>query len=165
MMIKKTFILLLFLLCFSSCLDRFSNENDQENKEQTTIALKEDKVNESDKDKNGCITGAGYAWSQTKKECLKLVEMTIPLAPSSDKETTDESKLVFLVFNESRDTAELFLPNTPQSILLPKKGNSWENASIHLTQKEGFTLTISNQETYVGENEIGIKVTGKLEEE
>ena len=57
-----------------------------------------------DKDKHGCIASAGYTWSETQKDCIRLWEKGVRMNAVDDAE-----KMLFLVFSPDSTQVELFL--------------------------------------------------------
>ena len=56
-----------------------------------------------DKDKHGCIASAGYTWSETQKDCIRLWEKGVRMNAVDDAE-----KMLFLVFSPDSTQVELF---------------------------------------------------------
>lgn len=79
------------------------------------------------KDKHGCLTAAGYTWSNLRKECIRLFEVGIRIRPINNTETYEASG--FLVFGSDSSKVELFLPSTSCSEILKKKADKYENTT------------------------------------
>lgn len=79
-----------------------------------------------DKDKHGCIASAGYTWSETQKDCIRLWEKGVCMNAVDDAE-----KMLFLVFSPDSTQVELFFSEEgmPNEILerrgLPAGGYVW----------------------------------------
>lgn len=91
----------------------------------TADAEKTAKVGD-DKDEHGCITSAGYTWSEVQKDCIRLWEKGVRM-----EGTDDGNKTLFLVFSPDSTQVELFFSgqNVPDEILdrrsLPSGGYAW----------------------------------------
>ena len=57
----------------------------------------------NDKDEHGCISSAGYTWSEARKDCIRLWEAGIRMHP-----TTGGTETLFLVFSPDSAQVELF---------------------------------------------------------
>jgi hypothetical protein len=80
-------------------------------------------------DKHGCLVAAGYTWSNVNKTCLRLFEKGIALNPGAT--ITTKGAVTYLLFNENKTQAEIFVPGIPGSVIL--------NLSSHkkMTWKKG----------------------------
>ena len=153
-------ILVLFVLSFAilSC-DFFKNSDEVKPKE-----AKKDLVLGGDKDKDGCLSSAGYTWSKLNKECVRAFS-GIQLLPNVS--TDDETLCAYVLFSESGDQAELFLPNVDESIILERKGKNlpWTNTEWELIPLNGYQLKKSGKLVFSGDGEIGNKISGSLDSE
>lgn len=108
-------------------------------------------INGPDKDANGCVTSAGYHWSQLVKDCVRPVEDGYRL--NSIEKIEDESPVqsAFVIFSEDKDKAELYLPNVPNSVLLEKDGsNVYKNGIWSLHSDNGYSLKKNGKLLFVG---------------
>ena len=124
------------------------------------------KVPTADKDANGCLISAGFIWSKVNKECVKLFT-GIALKPNDNLKTEDETLCTFVLFDESGNTAELFLPNKIKSVLLQRISNKkpWVNDSFELIANDGYVLKKEGKIIFSGDGEIGTSITGSSDTE
>ncbi|ADQ16686.1 hypothetical protein Lbys_0948 [Leadbetterella byssophila DSM 17132] len=75
-----------------------------------------------DKDEHGCLTAAGETWSQLKQSCIQIFNVGQRLNPI---ETKDGETVIsaFVLFNDDKSEAELFLPNTQSNTILKTTDN------------------------------------------
>lgn len=122
----------------------------------------------TDKDEKGCVTSAGYVWSQTKNTCIRVFEEGFRLTPyHSPADTIDvdgeQATLnAYVIFNEEKSVAELFLPDTKNSILLKRENESdpYIKDDWTLDAKKGYVLKKGSQIEYVSAVAIEKKITG-----
>lgn len=156
---KKTIILLLVLfLGFTSCNYFKSNE------EEVKKTEKKDLVLGGDKDENGCLASAGYTWSKLNKECVRAFS-GIQLLPTDNKEG-DVTLCAYVLFDESGDKAEVFLPSGDSSIILERsgKGKPWILDDWQLIAVNGYQLKKAGKLVYEGDGEIGGTISDDNEE-
>jgi hypothetical protein len=156
---KKILILLIVLFALSAC-DFFVKNSDS----ATPKEPKKDLVLGGDKDKDGCLSSAGYTWSKLNKECVRAFS-GIQLLPIVT--TDDETLCAYVLFSESGDQAELFLPNVDESLILERKGKNlpWTNTEYQLIPVNGYQLKKSGKLVFSGDGEIGNKISGSLDSE
>jgi hypothetical protein len=132
---------------FSSCSDTNSNqkENDHETPDSETVGGK--------KDEHGCLTAAGYTWSQVKNECVRIFEAGIRLNPQDS--SLDQTTSAFIIFNNDQSKAELFLPGQEGSLLLDRTGTEgnyqWIHGDYALSAWKGYVLKQDNRTLYHGQ--------------
>lgn len=122
----------------------------------------------TDKDEKGCVTSAGYVWSQTKNTCIRVFEEGFRLTPyHSPADTIDvdgeQATLnAYVIFNEEKSIAELFLPDTKNSILLKRENEEkpYVKDDWTLEAKKGYVLKKGSQIEYVSAVAIEKKITG-----
>jgi hypothetical protein len=72
-----------------------------------------------DADEHGCMGSAGYVWSNAQQRCLRLFEDGFSFDPHMDNPEQSFKAFVVLGSDAGRpQTAELFLPQSPQAIAL-----------------------------------------------
>lgn len=71
----------------------------------------------NDRDEHGCISSAGYTWSEVQQECIRLFENGTRME-SADK------KICFLVFSQDSLKVELFFPDNNQTEILDRRNIS-----------------------------------------
>lgn len=161
---KKVSLIFLLAISIYSC-KQMNSETDESQNADTTKA-KDTTLVGADKDENGCLSSAGYTWSKVNKECVKIFT-GVQLNPAKNQENEDMVLCAYVLFNEAKDKAEVFLPNE-ESIVLSKQGDAtiWADKDYQLVDKKGFTLKKGTETIFLGDAEIGNKVTGsdKVEE-
>ncbi len=122
----------------------------------------------TDKDEKGCVTSAGYVWSQTKNGCIRVFEEGFRLTPyhsSADTIDVDGEQATlnaYVIFNEEKSVAELFLPDSKKSILLQRENEAdpYVKDDWKLEAQKGYVLKKGNQIEYVSAAAIEKKITG-----
>ncbi len=154
-MIKKitTFIVLFtFLVACKQQDTKVEDSNNPEPKDSTIVG--------ADQDENGCLASAGYTWSKLNKECVRAFT-GIQLNPSDDIATEDVTLCAYVLFNESGDKVEVFMPDEKSFILTRSaEGKPWIYEDYQLISWKGYALKKAGVTIYSGDGEIGNKVTG-----
>lgn len=163
-MVKKITVAILMLTFFVSC-----KWNDQEENPKTDATNNaKDVVIGGDKDKDGCLASAGYTWSKLNKECVRVFS-GLQLLPTdkSGNEQDDAVSAAYVLFDESADNAELFLPNEDESVLVkrPSEGKPWTNGDWELIPHKGYVLKKAGIIVFAGDGQIGNKVSGSDDSE
>jgi hypothetical protein len=146
---KKASLFIVLLLGLNSCNIFNSTEGDQPKPTQKDLVLG------GDKDENGCLTSAGYTWSKLNKECVRAFS-GIQLLPIEQKEE-DATLCAYILFDESGNQSEVFLPNMDSSIVLERssKTSPWKFEDWELVASKGYQLKKSGKLRYQGDGEIG----------
>lgn len=98
-----------------------------------------------DKDRNGCLTSAGYTWSQLKKDCIRPFEDAIALEILNTSNSYQTA--AYILMDSLQQKAEVFVPDENDSILLSQTNDSlFTNGKFNLT-KENFCWTLSLNKT------------------
>ena len=159
---RKSIVLLVLFASIVSC--KWTNKEDDKTKDRDSS---KDVVLGGDKDKNGCLASAGYTWSKLNKECVRVFSgiQLLPYPVQSNNE--DETLCAYVLFDDSGDNAEVFLPNQDDSLILKRsaKGKPWTADHWQLVPYKGYQLQKDNVIIYAGDGEIGNKVTGSDESE
>ena len=136
---KKAIILSGIVLSMLSC----NSPKKEEVKENPNQKVEEqEELVGADRDEHGCITSAGFSWSELQQTCLQLWEAGVRLDPIS----------AFVLFNKDESKAEVVLPNKEGSVILDKKSeNLYEKDEYLYDDKEG-TLSINGKVVYKEEN-------------
>ncbi len=164
-MLKNITVSLFILTTIMSCNWISQDDSEKSNKENELNA--KDVVVGGDKDDDGCLASAGYTWSKLNKECVRVFT-GIQLLPVEKSENQEDAVFAtYLLFDESGDNAELFLPNQDDSVIVKRdsKGKPWRNGDWELIQNKGFQLKKAGKLVYEGDGEIGNKVTGSDDSE
>lgn len=145
---KKAVVLLGIVLSMLSC-NSPKKEEVKENLKQKTEEQEE--LVGADRDEHGCITSAGFSWSELQQTCVQLWEAGVRLNPVEVKEG-DSVISAFVLFNKDESKAEIILPNKESSVILDKKSeNLYEKGEYLYDDKEG-TLSINGKVAYKEEN-------------
>lgn len=102
-----------------------------------------------EKDKHGCLTSAGYTWSEIRRDCIRLFEAGIRINPLNNSEEYVSSG--FLIFDNDSSSVELFLPSMTGSEILSRKNNIYESSDqkYKLSQTDStWTLNKDNKMIY-----------------
>ena len=124
--------------------------------------VKEEKVNTeetqeplvgADRDEHGCITSAGFSWSELQQTCVQLWEAGVRLNPVEVK--GDNSVIsAFVLFNKDESKAEIILPNKEGSVILDKKSENLYEKGEYLYDNKEDALSINGKVAYKEENKI-----------
>jgi len=157
-MFKKLLVGLFVGASLVSC--KWSDEESENKKEMEPNA--KDVVVGGDKDEDGCLASAGYTWSKLNKECIRVFTgiQLLPVDKVQNQEEDDAVYATYLLFDESKDNAELFLPNQDESIIVKRDGKSWTNGEWELVSNKGYQLKKAGKIEYVGDGQIGNKISG-----
>lgn len=161
---KKSLLVfgLLFVVC--SCKERIksTNENFLENDQTKNIVVGDQT------DKEGCLTSAGYIHSKIKNDCVRLFDIGIRLNPKSNPTNENAVLVAYLILSEDGYEAEVFLPSQEESVIFHRieEGTLWVYQDWLLIANEGYILKQNDEILYVGDGEVGPKITGsdKIEE-
>lgn len=148
---RKVALLSIGIFALTACNN--PKNNSSENTEEQTVT--EQTVTEQspvggDKDEHGCLTSAGETWSQLKQSCIQIFNVGQRLNPI---ETKDGEAVIsaFVLFNDDKSEAELFLPNTQSNTILKTTDKkSYENGEYKFDATES-TLYINNEKKYKAE--------------
>lgn len=152
------YVFIFTLVFLSSCKDiEVSKEESLIEMDTLSISLVG-----ADKDKNGCLSTAGYTWSVVKQECVRLFEVAFVLSPIQTPDLTDVVLVSYVLVSTDGLKAEVFFPGEEESIIFnrPVIGQPWTHESWTLIADEGFSLLFENTPKYKGDNEPGPKVIG-----
>lgn len=144
---KKLFLLFAILISVVSCRD-LGTSSDNKGMMKDSLA----KVVGIDKDKNGCVTSAGYKWSILKKTCIRPFEDGIRLNPATEIKAGDPVISAFAVLEEDGNKAELYLPNYKSSVIMERKseGKPYIKDEWQLLTEKGYTLKKGDSIMYAG---------------
>lgn len=143
---RKVVLLSIGIFALTACNNQKNNSS--ENAEEQTVT--EQTTVGGDKDEHGCITSAGETWSQLKQSCIQIFNVGQRLSPI---ETKDGEAVIsaFVLFNDDKSEAELFLPNTKSNTILKTTDkNSYESGEYKFDVDES-TLYINNEKKYKAE--------------
>lgn len=155
---KRMFLLIAIVLSLASCDFIFKDRSD----EDVEVKAGDNVVLGTVKDENGCVSTAGYKWSKLGKACIRPFEEGYRLNTIEKLEGESTAKSAFVVFEENGDQAELFLPDTPESILLKrdKKNGPYTNSHWILQPGNGYSLKKDGVLLYAGAAIEEAQITG-----
>lgn len=109
-------------------------------------SVKEAKLVGSDRDEHGCITSAGYQWSELLKDCIRPFEKGSRLKSTQ----SDNTLAAYLVFNSDSSKVELFIPKVKEKPILSRSENTSEGR-IWIEQDNRYSVksTKDNWELYL----------------
>lgn len=79
------------------------------------------------RDGHGCLTAAGYAWSEVRQDCIRPFEQGVKMVPADDPGAVFAG---YIVFSLDSLQAELFLPGDSVGVVLDRRrlpggGSAW----------------------------------------
>lgn len=100
------------------------------------------------KDKHGCLTSAGYTWSQLKNDCIRPFEDGIPLHTLNT--STSYQTAAYALIDSLKKEAEIFVPQEQSSLLLKlDSSNVYTNGKFILEQDDHcWTLSLNSTQLY-----------------
>lgn len=146
---KKVFITVISMLALAAC-----NNNAQQQDTaaaDSTAQAQEALAIGGDRDEHGCIPSAGQTWSQLRQECVQVFEVGTRLNPVEKKE--GEAVIsAFVLFNDDRSKAEIFLPNSESgSIILDKADDGTYKADRYAFNDAEQALYVDGKKAFVKE--------------
>jgi hypothetical protein len=140
---KKSTFILMSIFALSAC-NNSKNSSSKNNKEQT--ASKQTNIG-GKKDEHGCLIAAGETWSQLKQNCVQIFSVGQRLNPTVTK--SGEAVLsAFILFNDDKSEAEIFLPNTESTFILKSFNKKiYENGEYKFDTKDS-SLYINGTKSY-----------------
>ena len=146
---KKVFITVISMLALAAC-----NNNAQQQDTaaaDSTAQAQEAPATGGDRDEHGCIPSAGQSWSQLRQECVQVFEVGTRLNPVEKKE--GEAVIsTFVLFNDDRSKAEIFLPNSDvESIILDKAADGTYKADRYVFNDAEQALYVDGKKAFVKE--------------
>ncbi|WP_339835624.1 hypothetical protein [uncultured Flavobacterium sp.] len=120
-----------------------------------------------EKDKNGCIKEAGYKWSIIKDNCIRISDEGYRLNPIDDLGNLEPSKSAYVLLNDDKLKAEVFLQDLPKSIYFSRKSKSEDflKNNYKLSIQTGYTLSVNDSIIYrAAETAIKAVVGSDVEE-
>ncbi|CAN5417787.1 hypothetical protein BH11BAC2_BH11BAC2_21160 [soil metagenome] len=144
----KNLITVLLIIMFSSCNETATNDEQQITDSIVTIDTISVKVG-ADTDVHGCKSSAGFQWSILKNDCIQIFETAVKL----QSQHSDSVSAAFILFNEDKSKAELFVSGESTSLILIKQGEEgahyWQNGPWKLFPWKGYVLKKGDKVLYV----------------
>jgi len=129
----KTNLLLSIVLLVMGCQSNRTNNSVESTDTLRTIG--------GTKDKNGCLTAAGYTWSQLKNNCIQPFTDGISLDILNTSSSYQTG--AFILLDSLQKKVEIFVSEEDESIILDQSNDTlYTNGKFHLT-KENFCWTLS----------------------
>lgn len=147
--------MLIFLLCIA-----FSGCNDAKHTKKTPIG--------GEKDTQGCLIAAGQSWSQLRGACIQVFNEGIRLNPAVIQSKDAVILSAFVLFDDEKTKAEIFLPDRKESLILEKteeatyekdgyrfylptgvlltNGTRYEREKLACNEKEAILKKVKNEE-------------------
>ena len=88
----------------------------------------------NDRDSHGCISSAGYTWSEVRQSCIRIFEEGVRLNNSDDPQAT---LAAYAVFSANNDSVELFLPEKDKHPVLARRDDCWSDRDYVLCNENG----------------------------
>ncbi|MCA5005175.1 hypothetical protein [Sphingobacterium bovistauri] len=125
----------LFIISFLSIVSCQSNRTTSSTNTDTLSMIG------GSKDKNGCLTSAGYSWSQLKNDCIRPFELGISMDILNTSKSYQTAAFVYI--DSVQNKAEIFIPDEENSIVLNHSNDTlFTNGKFNLS-KENFCWTLS----------------------
>ena len=146
---KKVFITVISMLALAACNNN-AQQQDTAAADSTAQAQEAPTIG-GDRDEHGCIPSAGQSWSQLRQECVQVFEVGTRLNPVEKKE--GEAVIsTFVLFNDDRSKAEIFLPNSDvESIILDKAADGTYKADRYVFNDAEQALYVDGKKAFVKE--------------
>ena len=108
---KNIWIIVSGLVCFSACR-----------------SVQAPQLIGGNKDEHGCLTAAGYTWSELRRDCIRIFEDGVRVdAPSLQPSLTS-----YAVFAADSSRVEVFRPSPFRNEILDRKGGVWQGKTCKL---------------------------------
>lgn len=125
------YLLLIMLAGFLfACQSKTSKRSSANTNQKTLIG--------GNKDSHGCLTSAGYTWSELKQDCIRLFESGIRLNPVENEKSYTTS--AFLIFAKDSNQVEVFIPDSSHSTILSHKATLYESPESNIIVQKTDTL-------------------------
>ncbi len=156
---KSVFICCILALAFSC------KPKDDTTEAAAKVVEKDSTIAGADQDEHGCLAAAGFTWSKMYKDCVRMFT-GLQLNPVDQPQNEDETLSAYVLFNEDKSKAEVFIPNAESIILTRnKEGQSWTFQDYQLVPWKGYILKKGETNLYAGDGEIGNKYSGSADPE
>ena len=143
---KKVFITVISMLALAAC-----NNNAQQQDTAAADSTAQAQEAPATGDEHGCIPSAGQSWSQLRQECVQVFEVGTRLNPVEKKEG-EAFISAFVLFNDDRSKAEIFLPNSDvESIILDKAADGTYKADRYAFNDAEQALYVDGKKAFVKE--------------
>ncbi len=141
---RKTVLILMSVFALTAC-NNAKNDASKTDHEQA----KTEEITEigGEKDEHGCLTSAGETWSQLKQNCIQIFKVGQRLNPI---ETKDGEAVIsaFILFNDDKSEAELFLPGTKSTSILKTTNKEIYENGVYKYDTKDSSLYVNGTKTY-----------------
>ena len=146
---KKAIVLSGIVLSMFSCN---SPKKEEVKEEKVNTEETQEPLVGADRDEHGCISSAGFSWSELQQTCVQLWEAGVRLDPIEVKEG-DAVISAFVLFNKDESKAEVVLPNKEGSVILDKKSENFYEKDEYMYDDKKGTFSINGKVAYKEKNE------------
>ena len=146
---KKVIVLSGIVLSMFSCN---SPKKEEVKEEKVNTEETQEPLVGADRDEHGCISSAGFSWSELQQTCVQLWEAGVRLDPIEVKEG-DAVFSAFVLFNKDESKAEIILPNKKGSVILDKKSENFYEKDEYMYDDKKGTFSINGKVAYKEKNE------------
>lgn len=88
-----------------------------------------------ERDDHGCLSAAGYTWSEVRHDCIRIFETGVQLV---DSRNPDATLAAYAVFSADGAKTELFLPaGEKHPIMTRRDGDCWRDGRYELSREAG----------------------------
>lgn len=159
----KKIIFIFTLLSFFSC-DYILKNPVVSNDENLDYILRS-QVSD-DKNENDCDLKAGYKWSNMTKKCVRVFEEGYRLT-SIEKDTLGKSKNAYFFIDEDSLVAEIFLPDSKESIIFKRENedDNFKYKNFEFKTKKGYNLFYNETLLFQPAIPIDTKILGDDKDE
>ena len=95
------------------------------------------------KDEHGCLTAAGYTWSELRRDCIRIFEDGVRV----DDPSLQPSLASYAVFAADSSRVEVFRPSPFRNEILDRKGGVWQGKTCKLYDENRWELRGSETTT------------------
>lgn len=165
-----SFLVVIALFC-SSC--DFILKDNVKGKDADIVTTDGSTTIVGEEDNFGCTISAGYRWSKLKSECLRPFEEGFRLNPVNNIDSFEEQNDIdnngiscFVILSSDEKKAEIFVPNTDESILLEKKNlkGVLSNEGWELDVRKDFVLKRKGEVAYTAARAIDLRIINSDQE-
>ena len=108
---KNIWIIVSGLVCFSACR-----------------SVQAPQLIGGNKDEHGCLTAAGYTWSELRRDCIRIFEDGVRVNDPS----LQPSLTSYAAFAADSSRVEVFRPSSFRNEILDRKGGVWQGKTCKL---------------------------------
>ncbi len=104
-----------------------------------------------DKDEHGCFISAGFSWSPTRKECLRIWEAGVRL---KDLINVESPVSIIIIENGANGPLEVYLPQKAAPVIMEKDGDDWldKNEDFLVKKENGKFKIFDKNDKLIAQN-------------